>query len=260
DLVTSPGSPKVRTRSHPDPAATTPRTASRATGLPSSSIPFTTSCTVPSPPTATRNRLPSRRASRANRVASPGPSVRSSRQASPRAWSVRSSSGISSPTRRLPAWGFTITVSSPKGLAIAGASYPAPSDARVGNDAAIDGFRRATRETCGLARRGLRDLSQEVEHLLAVAHEVARSEVGLGEHVLERLALGPVEHRGGEPGLELATQLDVVGVLGSANPPVEVDQSPVALGALGGRHLPSARNPLPRLVHERGGDGGGLRW
>src|SRR5581483_9707041 len=23
---------------------------------------------------------------------------------------------------------------------------------------------------------------------------------------------------------------------------------------------PSARNPLPRLVHERGGDGGGLRW
>ena len=42
------------TKSHPDPAATTPSTASAAIGPPPVNIPLTTSWTVPSPPTATR--------------------------------------------------------------------------------------------------------------------------------------------------------------------------------------------------------------
>ncbi len=48
------GRPNDRTKSQPDPAATTPSTASAATGPPPEIIPLTTSCTVPSPPTATR--------------------------------------------------------------------------------------------------------------------------------------------------------------------------------------------------------------
>ena len=50
----SPGSPNDFTKSHPEPLATTPSTASAATGWPSCSIPLTTSWTVPSPPAATR--------------------------------------------------------------------------------------------------------------------------------------------------------------------------------------------------------------
>ncbi len=50
----SPGRPNVRTKSHPDPAATTPSTASGASGRPPEIIPLTTSWTVPSPPAATR--------------------------------------------------------------------------------------------------------------------------------------------------------------------------------------------------------------
>ena len=50
----SPGRPNDRTKSHPEPAATTPSTASGATGRPPEIIPLTTSWTVPSPPAATR--------------------------------------------------------------------------------------------------------------------------------------------------------------------------------------------------------------
>ena len=50
----SPGRPNDLTKSHPEPAATTPSTASAASGRPPVNIPLTTSWTVPSPPTATR--------------------------------------------------------------------------------------------------------------------------------------------------------------------------------------------------------------
>jgi hypothetical protein len=81
------GIPNVRTKSHPEPIGSTPSSASAA---PSARIALTTSCTVPSPPAATRHRAPSRSASRAASTACPGPAVRTIRCSIPCSRSTRS--------------------------------------------------------------------------------------------------------------------------------------------------------------------------
>src|ERR687897_351271 len=81
--------------------------------------------TSPGRPNVRMKSLPLPAASRARRVASPRPSVRTNRYARPRDCRLRSSSGTSSPTCRRPACGLTRTVSSPKGDAIRRESYSA---------------------------------------------------------------------------------------------------------------------------------------
>src|SRR3990172_12534584 len=104
-------------------------------------------------------------ASRANLVASPRPSVGRRRYGKPRARRVRSSSGISSPTCRLPACGFTITVSSPKGVDMARILPARHSDARVGDHAAIDGHPRAPDRIRSSLGCDLLDLAEQVQEL-----------------------------------------------------------------------------------------------
>src|SRR5262245_39121184 len=176
-------------------------------------MPFTTSFTVPSPPTTTTNRPPASRADLARRVASPGPCVNSSRYGRSLDRRVRSSSGTSCPTRRRPACGLTITESSPKGDDIARILQAAGSDPRVGDDPSVHrlvchahGLRRAL-------RRDLLELPQEVEDLFAGSDEVAGRHLAVAKHVLERFALRPSVQRAREPVLELAAQLDLVAVL-----------------------------------------------
>src|SRR5918994_2817005 len=265
---TSPGRPNVRMKSLPLPAATTPRTASSTMGLPSSSMPFTTSCTVPSPPTATMNRPPFPRASRARRVASPRPSVRTNRYARPRDCRLRSSSGTSSPTCRRPACGLTRTVSSPKGDAIRRESYsasvgglrtrvrarfltPRPLDAGVRHDAPVDRLARLPSHVGLFPLRDVLDLPEEVEQLLAVPHEVTGRHPRLAERRLQGLTLGPPVHRRGEPIVELPDQLDVVRVLGAPNAPVDRREPRVPLDRRDRWELAMSRNALPRLVHDR---------
>src|SRR5919106_1734726 len=275
---TSPGRPNVRMKSLPLPAATTPRTASSTMGLPSSSMPFTTSCTVPSPPTATMNRPPLRSASRARRIASPRPSVRASRYGRPRDCRLRSSSGISSPTCRRPACGLTRTVSSPKGDAIRreilfgfrrglrsrvrarflSPPTPPPLDTGVRHDAPVDSLARLPSHVGLLPLRDVLDLPEEVEQLLAVPHEVTGRHPGLAERRLQGLTFGPPVHGRGEPVVELPDQLDVVRVLGAPNAPVDPCQPGVALDRRGGGELALSRNALPRLVHDRRHERGGL--
>src|SRR5262245_15999368 len=142
-------------------------------------MPFTTSCTVPSPPTATTKRPPASNASRDSRVASPGPSVSRSRYGRSRERSVRSSSGISSPTRRRPAWGLTMTVSVPKGDDIARILQAARSDPGVGDHPAVHGLVRPPDRLGRALGRRLLDLPQQVEDLLAGPNEVPGRHVGL---------------------------------------------------------------------------------
>lgn len=63
-------------------------------------------------------------------------------------------------------------------------------------------------------RGDLLDLASRSSRLLAVPHEVGAIPVSDN---LERLPLRPLEHRRGEPGLELAA-LDEMGVLGLPDP------------------------------------------
>src|SRR5512132_2305449 len=222
-------------------------------GLPSSSnMPFTTSCTVPSPPTATTNRPPASRVSEANRVASPGPSVLSNWYGNPRERRVRSSSGTSSPTRRRPARGFTITVSSPEGLGIGRillrgrprAVGDLRSDPRVRHDPAVDRRAGVADDVRDPLRGHDLDLTEQVEHLLAGAHEVARRHVRFAQDVLERLPLGPPMDRSGEPVLELPAKLDLVPVLRFAHPTPDPLEPPVAFHRGGRGHLAGPRVPL----------------
>src|SRR5205085_11910751 len=172
-------------------------------------------------------------ASRAIRVASPGPSVRWSVYGRFLAWSVRSSSGISWATWLRPARGFTITVSGPNELAISRVA----SHAGVRDHAAVD---RVPGSPHGLARRLRRDvpdLPQEIDQLLAVADEVPGRHLRLVEDVLERLAFRPVEHRRREPDVELAGKLHVVRLLRPADAPPGRGELPHARGALARRHL-----------------------
>jgi hypothetical protein len=59
--------------------------------------------------------------------------------------------------------------------------------------------------------------AEQVEHLLARAHEVPRRHVRLAKDVLERLPLRPPMDRRREPVLELPTELDLMPVLGLAD-------------------------------------------
>src|SRR5262249_7804106 len=154
----------------------------------------------PSPPTATRNRNPAASAARARRSASPGPAVSWISYSSRRCRSARSSSGSSCPTIPLPALGFAMTYAVPNGLLTR-------SDARVRDDAAVHGVAGPAGQVGGLVARDLLELAQQVDEQLAGADEVARRHVHLDQHVLEWLALRPVEDRRGEPRVGLAAQL-----------------------------------------------------
>ena len=83
--------------------------ASGAIAEPPSKNPFTTSLTVPSPPTATTRRGPPRRPARASSVAWPGRSVRTVSASTPSDESVPASFSQSRPTAPLRAAGLTIT-------------------------------------------------------------------------------------------------------------------------------------------------------
>src|SRR5205085_1469492 len=170
-------------------------------------------------------------ASRAIRVASPGPSVRWSVYGRFLAWSVRSSSGISWATWLRPARGFTITVSGPNELAISRVA----SHAGVRDHAAVD---RVPGSPHGLARRLRRDvpdLPQEIDQLLAVADEVpgrhrrlARGQTleqllrqRLG-HEDVRLPVDPREHRALRPDREA---VDVLQLVQNLEDPIELDRN-----------------------------------
>ena len=111
-----------RSRSAP---ARRPSTGSSMIGRPSRNMPFTTSWTVPSPPTATRNRTPASIASVASARRVPGPSVTWSEYSSPRSARPRSAPGARADTP-LPACGLAITARVPNGLAVMAASYARP--------------------------------------------------------------------------------------------------------------------------------------
>ena len=98
----------LRMKSRPVPRAITPSAAS-PNGVPlAPTRPLTTSCTVPSPPTATTTSAPAMLASRASSVACPGASVRRSSTRRPRRCASATSSGHSCPVLPLAEAGLMI--------------------------------------------------------------------------------------------------------------------------------------------------------
>src|SRR6478672_8312160 len=89
------GMPSARTKSSPVPRGRIPSSGSGVRVALSS--PLATSCTVPSPPTATTSAAPSSAACRASSASPPGPELWATSGSSPKSRAWRSSSG-----QRLP--------------------------------------------------------------------------------------------------------------------------------------------------------------
>src|SRR3954452_12736267 len=85
------GMPSARTKSSPVPRGMIPSSGSGVRVAASS--PFATSCTVPSPPTATTSAAPSSAACRASSASPPGPPLISTCGSRPKSRACRSSSG-----------------------------------------------------------------------------------------------------------------------------------------------------------------------
>src|SRR5262245_49046415 len=122
--------------------------------------------------------------------------------ASPRSFSARSRAGTRSATPAL-ASAMTRSRLNPWDPLMA-------LDARVGDHAAEHGRSRFARKRGHIGIRDLLHLSKEVHELLAVPHEVPGRHVDLGKHVLEWLALRPLEHGDREPRVELPAELHLL--------------------------------------------------
>ena len=175
---------------------------------------------------------------------------------------MRSSSGISSPTRRLPACGFTITVNGPYGLGIA-RILPAGASA---ND---------LRRRCTPRRLGSRPPRPRVR-----SRRFPRGDVGdwrsRSSSCLQFRTKSPgaivVSRRTSSSGLPSAQWNTGVAKPSSSSrhsstwcassAPPDVGprglEPPVALGDLRGGHVAATRHALPGLVDDGGDERGGL--
>jgi hypothetical protein len=101
------GIPNVFTKSQPEPRGTMASSASGLIDVSPSKKPFATSDTVPSPPTATISRAPSRSAARVSSDACPAASVARTSRSSPHAAAARAISGQRRAVRPWSEAGFT---------------------------------------------------------------------------------------------------------------------------------------------------------
>ena len=98
----------------------------------------------------------------------------------------------------------------------------------------------------------LLDLPEQVKDLLAVPDEVAGGQPRRQEHVLEGLALRPLEDGGDEPEVELPAQLDLMRILAPAHGHPELgERLPSPPKGLGGEVDPPG-HPFPGFVDQRG--------
>ena len=104
----------------------------------------------------------------------------------------------------------------------------------------------------------LLDLPEQVKDLLAVPDEVAGGQPRRQEHVLQGLALRPLEDGGDEPEVELPAQLDLMRILAPAHGHPELgERLPSPPKGLGGEIDPPG-HPFPGFVDQRGDQRGHL--